>query len=449
MLFCLAGLLVWVAKLGMLGLMVLVVLLGVFGLLVLATEFGLDVLRSFPLQFQRWRVRYLRRWSWLQCMLLLVSMVTLYRVTSQWWPSNVTASPQRNKPRIATDRDVFAAHFMVGFRFRANGSQGVGDGVGSYRPRLPDDRPQFFQPRSQAQFSLDVYPYLHEARDTCDGPVDLLVLVPSSPAHLQRRQAVRHTWGSAVSGKPWAGDTEDLGGSVVVLFLLGQVKDDRAVSEAFSREAQEHGDVVQWQGLLDTYYNLTLKVRSLHIDYNKLCLLQVLLGLRWVRQHCRHARHVIKADDDTFVHVPRVLRRAWSPGWADSISGAFYKASPCRRTGRYAVSRAAYPFDVYPPHVKGNVYVVPGEVVQRLVLVAPYLPYNNMEDVHVTGTLPRALGLSHHPFLQREFSVLPRPPHPCVFMDDVTLASQQVNPQLAYRIWATFTDGRLCPSANL
>lgn len=173
---------------------------------------------------------------------------------------------------------------------------------------------------------------------------------------------------------------------------------------------------------------------------------QVLLGLRWVSQRCRQAAHVLKADDDTFVHVPRVLRRLLSFSWTDGISGVFFQSSPCSRSGKYAVSRDAYPFDMYPPHVKGNLYILPGHLVPRLVMLAPYLPYNNMEDVHVTGTLARALGVRHEPFAQREFSAVPRSPDPCVFMDEVTLGSQQVAPSLAYRIWASFSDSQLCVS---
>ena len=176
---------------------------------------------------------------------------------------------------------------------------------------------------------------------------------------------------------------------------------------------------------------------------------QVLLGLRWVSQFCHQATHVLKADDDTFVHVPRVIRRLRSLRWTGGISGVFFKSSPCSRSGKYAVSRDAYPFDMYPPHVKGNLYILPGHLVPRLVMLAPYLPYNNMEDVHVTGTLARALGIRHEPFMQREFSVLPRSPDPCVFMDEMTLGSQQVAPPLAYRIWASFSDSQLCTAQRV
>ncbi|XP_076462119.1 beta-1,3-galactosyltransferase 5-like [Babylonia areolata] len=289
----------------------------------------------------------------------------------------------------------------------------------------PDEWPQFFMPRNQRQFFLE-YSYLYRANRVCQTPVDMLVMTLSRPQNSQERQAVRETWGSVVTTRSWPGPTpQKLPKSVALVFLLGQDgKLGPNVSEAVRQESEKYGDIVQWEGLQDVYFNLTLKV---------------LLGLNWVSEFCPHVSHVVKTDDDTFVHMPH-LQRLLSTNTTDLIFGPYANSEQCIRTGKLAVSREAYPFNIYPPHVKGNLYVLPGKSVARMVAVAPYLPYNNMEDVHVSGTLARTLALSHRAFTEKEFSTAAKAPDPCLFQDNQdSLGSQMVSPELAYHFWKTFS----------
>ncbi|XP_076469439.1 beta-1,3-galactosyltransferase 5-like isoform X2 [Babylonia areolata] len=294
----------------------------------------------------------------------------------------------------------------------------------------PEDFPEFFVPRSQQQFSLE-YPYLYRASRACQTPVDMLVMTLSRPQNSQERQAVRETWGSVVTTRTWPGPTpQTLPKSVALIFLMGE---DRKlgpiVSDAVRLESEKYGDIVQWEGLQDAYFNLTLKV---------------LLGLRWVNEFCPNVSHVMKTDDDTFVHVPR-LQHLLSTNSTDLIWGPYAKSEKCYRKSKRAVSREGYPLDIYPPHVKGNLYVLPGESVARMVAVAPYLPYNNMEDVHVTGTLARTLALSHRAFTRKEFSKVPKAPDPCLFQDNGdSVGSQMVSTELAFHFWKTFSGKYPC-----
>jgi beta-1,3-galactosyltransferase 1 len=73
-------------------------------------------------------------------------------------------------------------------------------------------------------------------------------------------------------------------------FLLGDT-DSLEMQNQVMDESSKYGDVIQ-EGFLDTYNNLTLK--------------SVML-LKWVRSHCRHARYVMKTDDDMFVNLPRLI----------------------------------------------------------------------------------------------------------------------------------------------
>ena len=49
-----------------------------------------------------------------------------------------------------------------------------------------------------------------------------------------------------------------------LVFLLGEdgSEDRLSLQRDVEEESSEYGDVVQWEGLVDTYFNLTMKVSS-------------------------------------------------------------------------------------------------------------------------------------------------------------------------------------------
>ncbi|XP_076469413.1 beta-1,3-galactosyltransferase 5-like [Babylonia areolata] len=390
----------------------------------------------------KWVRRIWRRRSWLVCVLIVTTLALVYYGNVLHAADLITS---------VTDAGVNTTSFPAGFNLQNNRAQSKEETAApvAVHPqnsqrlvrqdesqRIPknlhkaDDWPQFFLPRSQQQFSLE-YPYLYRASRACQTPVDMLVMTLSRPQNSRERQVIRETWGSVVTTRTWPGPTpQTLPKSVALIFLMGE---DRKlgpnVSDAVRLESEKYGDIVQWEGLQDAYFNLTLKV---------------LLGLKWMAEFCPNVSHVIKTDDDTFVHVPR-LQRLLSTASADLIWGPYFTTSPCDRVGKYAVSREAYPFNIYPPHVKGNLYVLPGKSVARMVAVAPYLPYNNMEDVHVTGTLARTLALRHRAFKLSEFSPVPKVPDSCIFQNKGDfLGSQMVSPELAHHFWKTFSGSQPC-----
>ncbi|NXR90525.1 B3GT5 galactosyltransferase, partial [Hypocryptadius cinnamomeus] len=74
----------------------------------------------------------------------------------------------------------------------------------------------------------------------CSPPAPfLLLLVPSAPPHLQRRLAVRHTWGG-----PWG---QARGGSGAPparpVFVLGHPQAPRSQRELLA-ESRQHGDIL-------------------------------------------------------------------------------------------------------------------------------------------------------------------------------------------------------------
>nr|KAG5687628.1 hypothetical protein BaRGS_020029 [Batillaria attramentaria] len=273
-----------------------------------------------------------------------------------------------------------------------------------------------------------------DGSDENAGP-DVVIMVLTMSKNMAARQAIRDTYGSVARGKAWPGTARQeehsdprnsRTGTARVVFLMGQTKDvlyKATEKETLAAESREYGDVVQWEGLVEDYSNLTLKV---------------LLGLRWVRDMCPHAHHVVKTDDDTFIHLPRFFQHLRNPtdDLPDNvIRGAAFGTANVLREGKYSVSREAFPLDTYPPHVKGQIYSMPVPLAMRMLGVAEYVPYNRMEDVHTTGTLACVVGATHFGFTVREFNYCSHNCSACDFSDGVRLAARHVTPDNFREVW--------------
>lgn len=104
-----------------------------------------------------------------------------------------------------------------------------------------------------------------------DGP-RLLFVIKSARPHSEQRLAIRQTWGNEKR-------FSDI--SIRTVFLLGTAShsnDESAESELLIEEEDaKYGDIVQ-ADFVDVYGNNTLKTMS---------------GLKWVVEHCPHARYVV------------------------------------------------------------------------------------------------------------------------------------------------------------
>ena len=305
---------------------------------------------------------------------------------------------------------------------------------------------------------------------TCSQPLDLLVLVPSPPGAASVRAAVRDTWGSVVR-EGWPGLSR--GGSpsnarrrkVGLVFVLGRpppppppppppaaqltteggwffnssaatyttTTTEAAASTALKEEASQHGDLLVGD-FLDTYRNLTRKM---------------LAGLQWVSLHCPRAAYVLKADQDTFVHVDRLLEAVEElersqPGVTTrAVLGEVLCAESVSRDRQSPVfvHPDTYPFSVYPPYARGGSYVLGGGVVGELVNASRYLPYLPVEDAFINGVVARALGLRHLHVRRVMQGLAPCPLTPCLFLAAGQLTATNVGPQLMRDVWAAVRAG--------
>jgi Galactosyltransferase len=120
--------------------------------------------------------------------------------------------------------------------------------------------------------------------------IRLLVAVTSAcctQVSLQRRAAIRRTWGALVKERYPSG-------SISILFFLSQPENESTLTEwlpALEEEVIAHNDTVILRGK-DVYLNLPNKTFRM---------------LRYTLAHPREFSHVLKADDDTWVRMHKVL----------------------------------------------------------------------------------------------------------------------------------------------
>ena len=201
-------------------------------------------------------------------------------------------------------------------------------------------------------------------------PVFLLVYVHSGVTHFDRRELIRRTWGNVSCFEI----------AVRLVFVIGMPNTDDAVDvqRLVAAEWRRHGDLVQ-EDFVDSYLNMTYKAVA---------------ALKWISNSCRHARFVLKADDDIFVNMfslleilsksvplsntrrPRLLicNHRWKV-----FEGAV------DHDGKWSTERSVWRYEFWPPHCQGMAFVVTTDLAIDLYEESYGVPFLWMDDLYLTG----------------------------------------------------------------
>lgn len=226
----------------------------------------------------------------------------------------------------------------------------------------------FYQPPCPLADMPDFYYLIN--RDICGHDnVYILVLVGSNPRHIKLREVIRKTWGNPQIKKyPFK-----------LLFTFGKLldpKDQRQIEE----ENRKFGDIIQGS-FIDHYHNVTLRD---------------LMALRWSWQYCSQAKFVMRADDDVSIDIFGLITRLEElfGDYPNDFVACFQKMvdTPVLRVGRYAVSKADHPSDVYETYCQGWMYILTPRMAFQLDLASSKVKPYWMNDAYITGTLVSALG---------------------------------------------------------
>ncbi|XP_057594070.1 lactosylceramide 1,3-N-acetyl-beta-D-glucosaminyltransferase [Hippopotamus amphibius kiboko] len=245
------------------------------------------------------------------------------------------------------------------------------------------------------------YQYLINHKEKCEAQdVLLLLFVKTAPENYNRRSAIRQTWGNEQYV------CSQLNANIKTLFVLGTPSDPLTRERLQRRlvwEDQMYNDIIQ-QDFADSFYNLTLKF---------------LLQFSWANSFCPHAKFLMTADDDIFIHMPNLIEYLQSLeqiGVQDFWIGRVHRGAPPVRDKRskYYVSYEMYQWPAYPDYTAGAAYVISGDVAAKVYEASQTLNSSLYIDDVFMGLCANKIGVvpQYHVFFSGEGKT---PYHPCVY----------------------------------
>lgn len=225
------------------------------------------------------------------------------------------------------------------------------------------------------------FKYIINPREVCRGKdVFLLVYVHSSPDHHKKRTAIRETWGNP----------QYFPDSVIkVVFLLG-VPNDKGVQEALQLESDTYADIVQ-ENFVDSYRNLTYKAIE---------------GLKWITSNCRHAKFILKSDDDIFVnmfnlvgHLKSMLEFRGGEMSRLLLCLVWYRMKVIRDPkSKWFIPKSEFQEDYFPTYCSGSAYIMTSDVVADMYNASLKTPFFWVDDFYITGLLASKIDVKHEKF---------------------------------------------------
>ena len=233
----------------------------------------------------------------------------------------------------------------------------------------------------------------------------LVVIVPSLPSDIAVRESCRETWGKYANIH------------TSVLFLLGnEVNLKSNIRERLSEEKLLHGDIIQVNGLVEHYNNLTLK-----------SLYAIKFFLEGFEGNLK-PRFLMKVDDDNFVNLPLlynqlVKKKKYSNAKAllmghcwchrarrakvypylghhvsEETKDKVYESRTTnggRLVAKWIVPSYMYNKGRYPNYLSGAGYVLSRTAAGCIYESTFNIPFFHLEDIYVTGFAAQACQINH------------------------------------------------------
>ena len=245
------------------------------------------------------------------------------------------------------------------------------------------------------------YRYLINHKEKCEAQdVLLLLLVKTAPENYNRRSAIRKTWGNEKYVR------SQLNANIKTLFALGAPSNPltrKELQRKLFQEDQVYQDIIQ-QDFADSFYNLTLKL---------------LMQFSWANTFCSHAKFLMTADDDIFIHMPNLIEYLQSLeqiGVQDFWIGRVHRGAPPVRDKRskYYVSYEMYQWPAYPDYTAGAAYVISNDVAAKVYEASQTLNSSLYIDDVFMGLCANKMGIvpQYHVFFSGEGKT---PYHPCIY----------------------------------
>ncbi|XP_069180629.1 beta-1,3-galactosyltransferase 4-like [Procambarus clarkii] len=290
-----------------------------------------------------------------------------------------------------------AVVLLVGFTWQASQPTFPPPPAAHHRRRPPPRAHPELYPPAAPLLDLPAVSLVANSPACGTGPLLLVLLVISHPAHAPLRDAHRtHASWRAL----------DALGVRRVFFLAdgsrrGQPEYPTLPTAAVLEESAAHRDLVV-ADFQEHYRNLTYK----HA-----------LALSWPARFCPHARFILKMDDDIMVDVWGVVELLQEGLAVNRLGTVVARGSgtlsldpqgtwaaglvqqglrPQRGSGKWQVTGAEYPGNVYPTFLGGWAYLTTQPAAAAITRAAAILPPFWIDDVHLTGTVAGAAGVPRY-----------------------------------------------------
>ncbi|XP_041949632.1 N-acetyllactosaminide beta-1,3-N-acetylglucosaminyltransferase 4-like isoform X1 [Alosa sapidissima] len=238
---------------------------------------------------------------------------------------------------------------------------------------LPQSYQEFLRYRHCRAFPILLTP------SPCEDDLYLLLAVKSTAVNVDRRAALRDTWGCA-------GRIQ--GHKVKLVFLMGRSHDkvqDHDPQQLLQSESRHYGDILQWD-FADIFFNLPRK----EVGF-----------LSWFSRKCSSAQFVFKGDDDMFVNTENLVEFLTAHKPENHLFAGFIHSPemPIRdRSSKYFVPVEIYPEGkLYPPFPSGGGYLMSRQTMLGLDVAAQKVKLLPLDDVFL-GLCLQQMGvkLTHH-----------------------------------------------------
>ncbi|KAG5263080.1 hypothetical protein AALO_G00282320, partial [Alosa alosa] len=208
------------------------------------------------------------------------------------------------------------------------------DGTEVIPSHLPQSYQEFLGYRHCRAFPILLTP------SPCEDDLYLLLAVKSTAVNVDRRAALRDTWGRAgrIQGR-----------RVKLVFLMGRSQDQvpgHDLQQLLQWESRCYRDILQWD-FADIFFNLPRK----EVGF-----------LSWFSRKCSSAQFAFKADDDVFVNSGNLVEFLTAHKPENHLFAGFIHSPemPVRdRSSKYFVPVEMYPEGkLYPPFPSGGGYLM-------------------------------------------------------------------------------------------
>ncbi|KAF5306349.1 hypothetical protein FQR65_LT07373 [Abscondita terminalis] len=229
------------------------------------------------------------------------------------------------------------------------------------------------------------YGYISKCEDKCtveDSTLRLVYIIKSSPENLERRQAIRKTWG-------YEKRFSDV--DIRTVFILGERK---GTQTNIDEESLQYHDIVQ-ANFTDSYFNNTIKT---------------MMGIKWAVTECSNGKFYMFVDDDYYVSTRNVLRFIRNPThYPEYVSsykfnkdklmefelpddvrlyaGYVFFSPPHRHYfSKWYVSLNDYPFHMWPPYVTAGAYVLSQRALFEMYYGSFYTQHFKFDDIYLVAS---------------------------------------------------------------